>query len=822
MKLFKNILLAIFAVLAFSRCENTNSYFDEPAWLETTIYNQLQTEGRFSSYLACVDRTAYAPVLKEGGLYTVFAPNDDAFKLFLQKKNYSSVANIPKDEVDAIVAYSMVFSKWKSEQLGSIYSSGIYTDGLAFKKKTNYYAGAYQDPDFDNKWVVDQNRIGGYISSDYNFKYLPVFSNSYFLYSSLTAEDYNTFFPGTEYVGAQSSAKGILGNVMDAKIVTPNIITRNGIIHEVSAVNEPLGNVEKLLRENEQYSVFRSLLNFKTLSNSYIYKSYEENSDLTQLYKLIKPDANIDKVYVKTYDINNYLFFSPAYELYDNDLSLTETNGYTLFVPNNDSLNEYINKRLLKYYPTIHDLPLEAITKLINTHISDGTVWPSKFKGAQASTGEYVNGEGASGAGYADFKVLGQKIASNGLVYQIDHVIKSKLFETVYGGIFLNPKYSYLNAAYVNYYNNSLRENLMNSKLTGNSTVRYTLLLPSNDLLTQDGFTFNSTTSAFSNSLIVGSNVETRLKNLLRMHIFEGYKKGDVNTEISSFSEQGPAASLYDGWNFRVSYYGDLIRYKNNKVQASGNIDEGTSVTVTPIETFENGTVYSIDKMLQYSTRETTPGVSAGWNQKRLWYYLSKARTENSNVKTFVDYVETCLKNTSDELLGISEDNYYTVLMVNNTRMTSAINNKDLPTLTEIANDATALEKACNFLRAHFLQGKVYPDDRFTYIYPYNASEPNKSIASTMYKITNVPLGLVNQRTTVVVSKNADGSLNIAPQNVVVDGKTVVVGSQGVSSYRIMTGKTSVAGNDGLRSNRIAGRSVLHEFYGYLKFQIQQ
>ena len=71
-------------------------------------------------------------------------------------------------------------------------------------------------------------------------------------------------------------------------------------------------------------------------------------------------------------------------------------------------------------------------------------------------------------------------------------------------------------------------------------------------------------------------------------------------------------------------------------------------------------------------------------------------------------------------------------------------------------------------------------------------------------------------------SKNTDGSLSIAPQNVVVDGKTLVVGSQGVSSYRIMTGKTSVAGNDGLRSNRIAGRSVLHEFYGYLKFQIQQ
>lgn len=820
------IFIVLFCTLFFVQCEKDKTYFDEPDWLEPPIYEILQNEGRFTNYLSCVDKTTYAGLLKEGGLYTVFAPNDDAFSAYLTKKGYTSVDDIPDEEVNAIVTYSMVFSKWKSENLGSLFTGSVekpYESGYAYRRKTNYYAKVYKDAYYNNRWVIDQNTISGtYSESNYNYKYLPVFMQSYFNNRGITANDYNIFFPSVEYAGNKTHENGILGNVQDGQIVKPNMIARNGIVHEVSTVNYPLDNMEKLL-EDEKYTTFRSLLDFKTISGDYVYKAYTENTTLTDLYKLIMPDAGIDRVYVKSYDVSTYLFFSPAYEgYYDGTFISTETNGYTLFVPDNASLTDYINNKLLKYYNNLYELPVEAITTLINTHMSDGVVWPSKFRTSQTSTGEYINGVGSTGSAYEGFNVKSQQLASNGFIYEIDHVIKSKLFETVYGEIFLNPAYFLLNRAFINYYNSSLRDDLMKSALTGLPNVRWTLLLPSDQLLKADGLAYDETSNSFSNSLIVSATVDERLRRLMRMHVFEGYQDNSISSEIA-FDQAG--LSQYNGWNFTLSYYGDLIRFKDNQIQASGNFDEGTFVTATVVETTENGTVYSIDKLLQYSTRETTPGEANGWNQKSLLYYLQKAAVDNPNVSNFVQYVETCLKAAdSEELSGISEENYYTVLMVNNTAMNSARTSGYLPTMAEIEDENTgvaAKEKAANFLRTHFIQGKVYPDDRLSYIYPYNVSEPNRSISSTMYRINNDALGLVNQRTSLVITKNASGALVFTPQDVVVNGTTVVKGTTGLATQQVMSGNSSNGGADNFRSNRFAGRSVIHEFYGYFKFEVQ-
>lgn len=807
-------------LLIFSGCSNEkDAYFAEPSWLEKSLYEVLQAEGNFTKYLACIDRTQYSALFKGGGLYTVFAPNDAAFDAYLAKKNYSSVDAIPIEEVEAIISYSMVFAKWKSENLGSLFADqNEYIPGQAYKRKTNYYEQIYRDPNFNNNWVIDQNSVIGSSEDYYNYKYIPVFTQPYLSFKSMTPEDYNVFFPGTEYVGNQTHANGPLANVYDGQIVKPNIITRNGIIHEVSTVNYPLDNMEKVLREESKFNNFRELLDFKSLSNEFVFKSYTESQFNTELYKKLKPNSGIDKVYVKRYNSPEHLYFSPAFEIFDGSPLLTETDGHTMFVPENNALNDYINNKLLKYYDNLHDLPLEAISTLINTHMAYGTIWPSAFKEAQVSTSEYINGEGGSGSDFSNFGVIGQRMASNGLIYNIDHVIKSKLFETVYGEIFLNPDFTLLNSAFVKFYNNSLREDLMKSSLTGHSANRYTLLIPSNAQLSEDGFEYNSLNNTFTNDKIVTELVDTRLTRLMRMHILEGYKSDAVDSEVATFDTQGPTE--YGGWNYRTTYYGDLIRYKNNQLQTSGNVDENTFVNATLVESTVNGNVYSIDRMLQYSTRETTPDDVTGWKQKSLWYYLRLAAIENSNVSTFVQYIEAALKDPdTDELMGINEESFYTVLMVNNARMNTAINNGDLPPLAELANDPLAVEKAAAFIRSHFLQGKVYPDDRLTYIYPYNVAEPNRSIAGTMYRINDDAQGLVNQRTTVVVTKNANGTLNFQPQDVVVNGQTLVVGSMGAANQRIITG--TAAGNNGYRSNRFAGKSVLHEFYSYFKFVVQ-
>lgn len=825
---FKFYFILLLSTILFVNCSNDgDDYFAEPDWLAEPLYQVLQNEGNYTHYLACIDRTLYADQIKEGGFFTLMAPNDEAFAAFLQAKGYSSVNEIPQDEVVKIVSFSILQSYWLSENLGDIFTGSTgsrYSTGDGLKKQTYFYNTIYKDADFSNRWVIDQNvNSTTFSSATYNYKYFPVFMQAYFSKSNLSVSDLNEFFPGIDYVVGQTTPTGIIGNILNGKIVKPNLIARNGIAHGVSAVNLPLDNMDKYLQKPE-YSAFKSLLDFKDLSGTYVYKNYTEDVTLTERYKLLRPNDNIENVYVKSYNTSGTqpLSFSPALDLIINGtVNTTLSDGYTLFVPQNEVLADYINNRLLKYYSSLNDLPVSAITTLINTHMANTMIWPSQVKSTQVSTGEYVNGEGSGGISYADFGVTKKEFTSNGFIYTINHVIKSKLFETVFAEIFLNPSYSYLNAAYVKYFQNSLREDLMKSKLTGFPNIKYTVLLMSDEQLKADGFSYDPETTNFTNGILVGTNVTDRMRRLIQMHLFAGWFDSNVNSEVS-FQD---GVTVYGGWGFRNTMNGDVVRYKDNKLQASGNIEDNTSVSITKGETFENGTVYKIDQMLQYSRRASTPSTAAGWTSNTLWYYLQQTGLENTNVSQFVDYIRYSIKDAAtDELKNISENNFYTVIMPNNNAITRARANNDLPNLDSLKNGLLSIERiemAANFVRSHFLEGAAMPDDRLPYLYPYNVNSPNKNIVSTNYRVNNEQKRFINQRTNIVVSKDASGNITFVPDNVYRDGKLVITGSYGMVTPlpRLVTG--TVAGNNGYRSNRIAGRAIHHEYTNYFKFTIE-
>jgi len=823
---YKIFLCLVFSVI-FIQCNDTEKYYDRPDWLEKPIYEVLEQEGRFSKYLQCVEKTEYALVLKGAGLYTVFAPNDEAFAAYLSNKSYASVDDIPTQELKDLVAYSIVYSKWSTEHLGDYLDERLYVTG-AFKRKTNCYALPYKDDEFDGNWVFNQTTVGGASSystnyqfrlAENNYKYLPVFSDAYFnsFPDPLDASDYNTFFPNSTFTGK---------NVQEGTILKSDIIAENGLIHEVSTVNEPLKNMDEILRE-PAYSGFKSLLEFKNSESENVFRKYSEApADWLDMFRKLKPGENIDKVYLKFY---GQLAFSPILEnIYSDATSRYETEkaGNSLFVPKNEALQEYIQSKLLKYYGSIEKLPEEVISTLINTHMVKGLVWPSQYKGSLNSTGEYLNGEGTYGKSFQDAGILDKKMASNGFVFLTDHVIKSRFFETVYSEIFLNPSHAWLNQAYVNFYNSGLREDLMKSILNGSPSERFTMLNFSDDLLKEDGYTINSAASppTFSNAEVSGASTDDRLKRLIRMHIFPGLKNNEVDSEISDFSTA--PTSNYGGWGFLVNAFGDLVRYKNNQLQAAGNIEDGTFVNITEVQDpFNNGKVFNVDKLLQYSPRETAIG-EARWKEITLWQYLLRTKEQHPNVGMFVDYVRACLKNPdTDDLDGIKTENFYTVLMVNNSAMNQAITRGFLPALTVIeGGDLIARAKATQFLNAHFLQGTVLPDDGFKFIYPVNPMSPNRLLAPTILKITDEKLGLTSATTRIEVTKTTSGLMTFMPQNITLGTRILVSGGFGLSStMRVQRGAvtgTTIPNN--YRSNRIACKAVLHEVNNFFTFTLNQ
>ena len=143
-----------------------------------------------------MDKTLYSSILKGAGNYTVFAPNDDAFRKFLAGHNYTSIDAVPVDVLTQIVAYSMVFNRFETARLGDVLNSNVWEAGTSIKKRSSYYKTLYKETiDGVEQWVVDSPEDVTAVVTPY--KYLPIFTESYFTGNTLNATDYETFFPGT-------------------------------------------------------------------------------------------------------------------------------------------------------------------------------------------------------------------------------------------------------------------------------------------------------------------------------------------------------------------------------------------------------------------------------------------------------------------------------------------------------------------------------------------------------------------------------------------------------------------------------------------------
>ncbi len=805
-KQIKLPFLFIAFLLLLNGCTDKDVYYQRPEWLEPSIYEVLKRKGNFKMYLQCIDTTLYASVLKGAGLYTVFAPNDAAFASYLSSKGYSSLKNIPLSEIEKIVAYSITYSTFSFDSIGIMGT---------FKYKTQYYALPYRDPEYNNQWVVDQTMENNWSTSYYNYKFIPAFTNTFFssYNPALTSTDYNIFFPDVTFTGK---------NIQGGEIVNKDMRAENGIVHEVSTVNLPLDNIADILNKPEN-SLIKSLVDAKNIFGDYLFRSYIEVTSPITLKALqkIMPKENIDKIFIKYYTGLNYSL-NLENVMDESGRYIPEKSGYTLILPSGTALDNYLQKRVMKYYTKQNDLPQEIIRTLIQSHMIPTLVWPGNYANSVNGNGDYLNGSGSSGLKFSESGIDGAILASNGFVYKSNQVVKSRIFESVYSEIFLNPSRRWANIGFVNNFNTSLREDLQKCILNGFISERYTLICFDDQLLINDGFSYTPSTNTFTHSGS-GVNANNRLARLLREHIFSGIQNKEVNSEISDFATAG--ISTYDNWNFAVTSFGDPVRFKNNQIQAAGNIEDNTFVNLTKLnETYLNGTVWLADRLLQFSPRETGSTEDRKFRDLTLWDYLDRARTQNPNVKLFVDYLQRCIKTypddaTSTALDGISTEQFYTVLMPNNTAMQSALTAKVIPPIDSISSAfPLAFARAAFFINSHIIQGRVFVDDNKTFLYPANASSLNKALVPVQAKVNNERLGLTNQSLLIEVSKTTGGLINWLPQNVVQGTKVLVTGRVS-GTMRVQRGKpTGTTLLNNYRSNRIACKAILHEVNNYFSF----
>ena len=84
-------------------------YYKIPEGLIGTILDVLEEDGNYTQFIKAVKLVEYDDVLGKTGNFTVFAPNDAAFSEFFTENGYTSLEDIPEEELEGIVYYHIIF-----------------------------------------------------------------------------------------------------------------------------------------------------------------------------------------------------------------------------------------------------------------------------------------------------------------------------------------------------------------------------------------------------------------------------------------------------------------------------------------------------------------------------------------------------------------------------------------------------------------------------------------------------------------------------------------------------------------------------------------
>lgn len=665
------LILPLLVLLASCSRDVFDEYYGRPDYLEDPIYQQLEARGNFKNFTALIEKAGYKDILSKSGYWTMFAPNDDAFTAYFQEKGISDVSKIDVATASKIVKYALVYNAFREEQLSDYQSATGWEKDNSFRRRTAFYDGFLTKTiNGESKVIVGSNRnnrtgTNYYISGDNNNKYVTYFTEEYFAEKGLSSYDFNYFYPGKEYTGF---------NVLDGSVKEADIIAENGIIHEVDKVALPLVNLDQYLEQNPDYSLFRSLL------EDYGLVTYPFNQAATDTYR--NYSGKSDDVYVKVYDQG--LSFSPNNENYikqaDND---GQSDAYTMIVPKNAPLKEFVDKVLLKNYTSLDKLPKYVFQDFINAHMVQNAVWPSKVVGYSNALNEGLRFEFNS-------DITDAKILSNGFFYGANKVQKSNLFYSVYTSAYLDPKFTLATRLYND--GSGLKE------MISNINTKYTLFLPTDALLRSLGYDYDITRQQWNYTV----NGVTTTGPVPRSNLLRFLYNGIVPTPNGELNNIATTSGIIRTGDLDLP--GEYIKWDNNKVYAAGNEEVGNAaVNVIGYEDQQNGRTYYIDKLLQYTEK------AQGLKIKSL------SETPSSQYLSFFNY----LKNSyiydpaTGKIQGVALGTSYTFVIPNNAAIAKAVIDKVLPASN---NPGSQLEKdqIAEFIRYHILATKTASDDGLT------------------------------------------------------------------------------------------------------------
>jgi len=635
-------ILAIVLLLGVFGCSKQQERYGNPPWLGGSSIETLQKRGNYTIFLQLMDSAKYTiPITKQ--LFTLFAPNDSAFNVYFKANNITSVESLTKE--DAIELFTLHVLPNPRSRFQLIYEflynelqgpDGEYA-ALMFRKPTKSLSQPYKET---ARYYPAQK--GKELLMTTGIKLIPLFSLDYFqdFFGAVDGSDYLYMYPGSKWQTGHGDMNW--GNAM---VTESEVRTSNGFIYFVDQVVPPQKNIDQyLLANQDKYGLYYDILQrFATYTASGV-------------------DKNKNQLYLKGYNlVSNLAEEQGAFP--GNESRMKDM--YTLFLPSDQVLLDYLNRTIYKTYSSLDSVPSVTLYYILQTQISRSLGLISKISNS------YFNSFGdPTIIGKND--IVGSHMCSNGIVYETNKVLEPNVFTCVPGTLFIDSNYS----TFLYALNQS---GLLTGLSNPNSDV--TLFAPSNKEMEKIGIRYDPITSTI---LFLGDDKKWNPMRAI-----------DLNMFVQDHIYQGKLSDLNEDQYVEMSSR-NFVHIANGAIQGADNLRIREKVTVDKtIPNDKNGILYEISNPIKSN------------------YVMGKYLTYDKDVSKFTAllvstkmldnrFLDQLTRDTVPNLKFLAEADYWTAFIPTNAAMTQALADGLIPTNTDSL-------KA--WLSYHFIRKNVIFDD---------------------------------------------------------------------------------------------------------------
>lgn len=441
----KPLLLSALALIILFGCNKEPDIYNRPEWLAGKVYTQVLAQPELSTFAKCIELTGYDKILDVSGSYTVFAPSDEAFKLYFnQNPLYKSVNDIPIDRLTRLVKYHIVQNPWSKVQLRTLDVYG-WIDTLdinndkpkGFKRETLLLepnrkygiesVGTGKDSRFVIVDTLKTNRYRKVITD--SRKYVPLFYQEYFNINELSTADYEFYFNRPFEGGNEIYYAG-------AKIISDEISAENGFVYVIDRVVEPLDNAEEIINQKSgtyNYSDFLDVLN--------MFPNFEYNRDKTLNQPGADQGLSVDSLFDLSFPELAFDFngerTSPPTGTYGLPSNVTIRYHHGLLAPTNEAFQKFITEyiKVPNGWGSLEGAPKHIKRIIANTYLSVNTIYPTDFKKG------FYNGE-KDIVKFNENNIVQKQFGSNCSFIGLNEAIVPRAFKSVTGPIYLQKGYS--------------------------------------------------------------------------------------------------------------------------------------------------------------------------------------------------------------------------------------------------------------------------------------------------------------------------------------------------------------------------------------------